>query len=433
MRKKIVFLGAGSAFFEGVLGETALAKGLEGSEIILYDPDRPAARTMEGVGRRLMEEAGTSIKLRVSRSLAEALDGADCCISSVGVHGPSFKYHKLDQDIPARFGIYQTTGDTAGPGGLSQGLRIIPIFMEIAREMEKRCPGAVLLNHSNPMAQICRAMNKFTRIRTIGFCHGVHGTVSYIAQMLGVPEEELEVVTGGVNHMSWVLSISHRGRDMYPELRENVQEHLKDPAHIFAHALFLALDIYPLNNDRHIIEFFPFLHGAKGKDKLPYRIQYRGTSLAARTKARKENDARRKARASGKEPVRLPEKLSPEAMGALIEAWARGETVVRIVNVENARAITNLPDWAVVEVQASIGPAETRPVHVGELPPAAARWTVARVYQHELLVDAAVSGDRKKALQALVSDEQIVSLDEAEKILDALVKAQGERLARFRG
>ncbi len=431
MKKKIVFLGAGSGFFEGVLGEMALARGLEGSVVSLYDPDRPAARLMEGIGRRLMEEAGTSIEVKTARSLAAALDGADYCISSIGVHGPSFKYHKLDQDVPARFGIYQTTGDTAGPGGFSQGLRIIPIFMEIAREMEERCPGAVLLNHSNPMAQICRAMTKYTRIRTIGFCHGVHGTVNYVAEMLGLPAEELEIVVGGVNHMSWILSISHRGADMYPALREKAGEH-KDPGHVFAHALFRALDVYPVNNDRHIIEFFPFLRAAKGKDRIPYGIQFRGTTLPPRAKARKKADARRKARGLGKEPVTLPEKLSPEAMGALIEAWARGETVVRVVNVENGRAITNLPDWAVVELHASIGPAETRPLHVGELPPACARWTVARVYQHELLVDAAFSGDRRKALQALVSDEQIISLEEAEKVLDALVKAQGERLARFR-
>ena len=432
MKKRIVFLGAGSGFFEGVLGEMALARGLAGSEVLLYDPDVPAARTMEGIGRKLMEEAGTAVEVKVARSLAQALDGADYCISSIGVHGPSFKYHKIDQDVPARFGIYQTTGDTAGPGGLSQGLRIIPIFMEIAREMEERCPGAVLLNHSNPMAQICRAMTKYTRIRTIGFCHGVQGTVAYIAQMLGVPAEEIEVVTGGVNHMSWILSISHRGSDLYPELREKVRKHLKEPGHVLAHALFQAVDLYPVNNDRHIIEFFPFLRAAKSKEKLPYGIQYRAATLAPRAKARKKADARRKARGAGKEPVSLPEKLSPEAMGALLEAWARGETLVRIVNVENGGAIANLPDWAVVELSASIGPVETRPVRVGELPPAAARWTAARVYQHELLVDAAVSGDRRKALQALLSDEQILSLEEAEKVLDALVKAQGERLARFR-
>jgi alpha-galactosidase len=430
MKKKIVLLGAGSGFFRGAIGEIVVTEALADSEIVLYDIDKKTVKIMEAVARRMATEAATGMKVSSTAQLSRALDGADYALSSIGVHGPNNSYHKLDMDVAARFGIIQTTGDTVGPGGISHGLRIIPIYLKIARSMEKYCPNVVFLNHSNPMAQICRAINKYTQITCLGLCHGVQATIRYLAGVLDVPYEEVEFSIAGPNHMSWVMEIKYRGKDMYPTLKRRLPEREPEKGHIFANRLFSIFGIYPLNNDRHIIEFFPFLRETRTPEELPYQLEFRSDTLARRP-TEKEAQKRLKRLADGKDPITLPMGLSPEATGRLMAAMAKGEEYVHIVNVPNQGAVPNLPDWAVIELKAALTSKGCRPIYVGPLPIVAARWALATIYQQELLVDAAVLGKRDLALLAMVSDPQIISLDEAEKVLDALVKAHGKRLARF--
>ena len=142
MKLKIVLLGAGSLFFESVLGELATTPELGASSVVLYDVDAAGMRRMKQAGRRIMQQTGAHLKLSSTNDLARALDGADYAISSIGVHGPNYAWHRIDSEVCARFGIMHTTGDTVGPSGVSQALRIIPIYVKIAREMAKRCPEA---------------------------------------------------------------------------------------------------------------------------------------------------------------------------------------------------------------------------------------------------------------------------------------------------
>jgi len=430
MKKKIVLLGAGSSFFRGAIGEIVVTEALADSEIVLHDIDRKTLKIIEAVACRMAAEAATGMKVSSTTQLSRALDGADYALSSIGVHGPNNAYHKLDMDVSAKFGIIQTTGDTVGPGGISHGLRIIPIYMKIARSMEKYCPEAILLNHSNPMAQICRAINKYTKVTCLGLCHGVQGTIRDLAEILEVPYEDVEFTIAGPNHMSWLLEIKYRGKDMYPTLKRRLAEGEPEKGHIFATRLFSILGIHPLNNDRHIIEFYPFLRQISTPEELPYELEFRSDTLARRP-SEKEAQKRLKRLAEGKDPITLPMGLSAEAVGRLMAAMATGEEYVHIVNIPNQGAVPNLPDWAVIELKAVLTSKGCRPIYVGPLPVVAARWALATIYQQELLVDAAVLGKRDLALQAMVSDPQIISLDEAEKVLDGLVKAHGKRLSRF--
>ena len=137
-------------------------------------------------------------------------------------------------------------------------------------------------------------------------------------------------------------------------------------------------------------------------------------------------------RASGKVPLAIYEGVSPEAMGHQIVALTQGPDIVHVVNVPNEGAVPNVPPWAIVELKAVVGMQGARSVHVGELPPVAARWTLAQIYAHELLVEAAAEGSRTKALQALACDPMVRDFHEPRLILDALVAAQGDRLAPFR-
>ena len=430
--KKIVLLGGGSAFFRTVLVELATVEELAGSEVILYDIRPSGMEIIEEIGRRALEQTGLDMKLSSTTDLVRAVDRADFAVSSIGVSGENRRAHELDITIPAKYGVFQTTGDTAGPGGLFAGFRSVPIFLNICREMERHCPDVIFLNHSNPMMMICRAMIKHTGIqRVIGLCHGMQGTVRYLAEVLEVPYEELEILAPGLNHLLWVTQIRHRGRDLYPVLREKLSAIDPPETRIFCKKLFDIYGYYPVNADRHIIEYFPFLLGAKRPEDLPYGLRLRTEMIAEqRENAGKTwEDFERQAR--GDASVEIPEHPSPEAIGRLIAAIAEGRREIQIVNVPNRGCIPNLPDHAIVEIQGVTESTGCRGLYTGELPLPVAGMFQARVLQQELAVDAAVYGDRRLALQALLNDEQISSIEVAEKILDELLAAHAGMLPQF--
>jgi len=432
VRRKIVLVGAGSHYFEMVLGELALTPDLAGCSVVLYDVDNKRMRLMRRLGTRIIEKAGASLKLSSTTDLGRALDGADFAISSIGVHGPGARYHKTDSDVAARFGIVHTTGDTVGPAGVSQGLRIVPIYMEIARAMEKYCPGAILLNHSNPMVPICRAITKYTSVNVVGYCHNIHNAIKWYGELLGVEPSELEATAVGPNHMSWLLRLRHRGRDVYPELKGRILEGKPQPTHIFTREMLALLDLLPIGGDRHIVEFFPHARMATRPEELGYEFQWRSEMLeeTARNIVKARELMAQKAR--GEVEVELPKKSSPEAPGQQVRCMALGAESLHYVNTHNHGAVPNLPDWSILDLRAVIGSHGARSVYTGELPPQAARWSLAHVYAHEVLVDAAVEGSREKALAALASDSMMLNFKEVEEVFDAIVEAQGPRLARFR-
>ena len=434
MKRKIVFLGAGSRYFEWVLGELCLRPELAGCRVVLYDIDKKRMGLIRRVGGRILEKTDAKIKLSSTTDLARALDGADYAISSIGVHGPGARWHKLDCDVCARFGIMHTTGDSVGPAGISQGLRIIPIYLKIARAMKKYCPDIILLNHSNPMTAICRAIIKAAGINVIGYCHNVAGGIRYFSEVLGVPADELETTVAGPNHMNWLLAIRHKGRDVYPELKRRILRSKPRERQMFAREVLRLLDVFPVGGDRHMIEFYPHAREAAAPDELRYNLRSRSQTIAEGRLAREISDEPDELvlRASGLAELRMPEKPSPESMGEQLCAIGLGKEKIHYVNTPNRGAVPNLPEWAVLELKAAVGSYGAKPLYVGELPPQAARWSLATIYTHELTVDAAIEGSRKKALMALACDPMILNFTEVEPLFDALIEAQGPRLARFR-
>jgi alpha-galactosidase len=349
------------------------------------------------------------------------------------VHGPGQAWHKLDVEAVAGLGIMQTTGDSVGPTGISQGLRIIPPYLELARAMERCCPTAPLLNHSNPMGAICRAIRKYSRIQVIGYCHNVTNALSRFAKLLGVEASDLDALVGGVNHQVWLLSLRHRGKDVYGELRAKLRECAEHKDRLFTMELLEILGLYLMGGDRHIIEFFPHARMASRPEEIGYGLQWRKEMIEAKLLSEEltVKASELAARVDGTAPLIVLEKHTPEAMGHQIRALTQGPDMVHIVNVPNQGAIDNVPDWAVMEMKCVIGQHGARPVRVGELPAVAARWTLAQIYAHELMIEAAAEGSREKALQALACDPMVGDFHEPERILDALIAAQGDRLAAF--
>lgn len=431
MKLKVVLLGGGSGYFQNVLAELAVIPDIQGSSIVLYDVETRRMGWIKQVGRRIFDKTGATHKLWSTTDLARALDGADFAISSIGVHGPGYAWHRLDCEVCARFGIIHTTGDTAGPAGISQALRIIPIYVEIAQAMKKYCPDAILLNHSNPMAPICRAIIKHVGINVVGYCHNIPNDIAWYGEVLGLDPAELEVIAGGPNHMTWLLSIRHHGRDVYPELRRRIAQGEPPRGHIFGREMLELFDVLPIGCDRHIIEFFPQLRIAKRPEELPYEMLWR-CDLLDRVMPPDEAQALLERRAKGLEDPEILPAPTPESMGRNVRAMALGVEHLQYVNTPNVGAVPNLPDWAVLDLKCVIGTHGARPLFVGELPPQAARWSLAHVYAHELVADAAVEGSRHKALQALACDSMMLNFNEVEPLFNAIVEAHGPRLARFR-
>ena len=451
--RKIACLGAGSQYFTRALGDLAVTTGLAGSELALYDIDCEKADVMARHGRRLAEQSGTGLRVGLCAELAEALDGADFVITSIGGGGQSrgsiygTGVHVQDVLIPERYGIRQVIGDTGGPAGMMMALRSIPIYLNICHEMEKRSPTAILLNHSNPMAVLCRAMVKYSRINVIGICHGVQLGIVGVARLLGVPPEELETVWIGTNHYHWFTRIRHQGRDVYPELWRRLAEGGPTRGEEMTHRLSAAYGfriVYP--PDDHAVEFYPYLTQLPASAPLPYGLHASTTAEGAEAAAKPEavvglaqRGANRteelEAYAAQLAKVQLPERQSDpitgEGLGMLIEDIAIGRRRVHIVNVPNRGAVPNLPDHALLEIEGVSDSAGVRGIYVGEAPTSLMGLLQKRIAWQELVADAGVRGDRRLALQAVLLDELTVRPELAEAMLDELLAASRELLPQF--
>ncbi len=437
-RKKIVFIGGGSLYFESVTAELATTEGLPPLEIVFYDIDPKRNDLMYRIGCRIAGITGADITLSKTGELARAIDGADFAVASVGVHGPKRQWHLTDSRVAAKFGIITTTGDTIGPSGISQGLRLIPIMVNIARQMERYCPDCVILNHSNPMGAVVRAVQKYTPINIIGYCHNTASAQRLFARTLGVDKSELDLRIGGVNHMVWLLDILHKGKSVYDALKKKLNN-LNPEAlghNRFALDVCNVIGLFPIGGDRHIIEFFPHARAASKTKNLHYNMLWRADMIQGKLLDGEisKKTASPEDKAAGRADVWIPKpgEMSPEAMGVQIRTLLYGPEKVHFITTRNNGAIGNLPDWAAIELNAVIGQGGARAVTVGDMPPEAARWTLQHIYENELIIEAAVEGSRAKALKAMACDPMIRDFHEAVKVLDALVAAHGQRLRCFK-
>jgi alpha-galactosidase len=439
---KIVIIGAGSTeFTPGLLADLVASPHLSDAEVGLVDIDPWATETMVRLAHRLNQERGASLTISGTTDRREALPGADFVTTTIAVGG--VRGWETDVRIPEKYGVYQTVGDSVGPGGVFRALRHVPEIVAIARDMEELCPDAWLFNYTNPMSTIVRGVHKATSITCVGLCHGVLHTREVVARDLGYRAADVNVVFAGVNHLCWLLDIRHQGTDVYPELREFLRdgmtkplpEAVDDPYDAFQYVSAWLTELYglfPSPGDRHVAEFFPyFLH--RDGDRLRYGTQ---ASLDMTNDIFATRDTTReqlRAQADGLEPLDpdlLEDAREGERLIHIIDAIVHDRNMPELaVNVRNDGLIANLPPWAVVEVPGQISGFGVRGVGVGRLPEGIAGVLRQRIDQQELTVDAALTGDRMLAIQALLADPLMtaVSIEAAEAMLD---EAQAAHRAR---
>src|SRR6266436_9548391 len=258
-KRKITFIGAGSTVFaKNLLGDILSFPELADSSICLYDIDRERLATSERVAHRIGNALGIKAAIESTTDMGQALDGAAYAISMIQVGG----YHPCtvtDFEVPKRFGLRQTIGDTLGIGGIMRGLRTIPVLLSICADMEQLCPEAWLLNYTNPMAMNCRAIARSGHgIRTVGLCHSVQGTAFELSVDLGIPYREIDYLAAGINHMAFYLRFEHQGEDLYPRLRA-LAESGKVPDHNrVRYEMLRHLGFFVTESSEHFAEYVPW-------------------------------------------------------------------------------------------------------------------------------------------------------------------------------
>jgi alpha-galactosidase len=404
---RITFIGAGSIGFTRTLVRDILTfPRLTDAELVLMDIDAERLEFAERSVKRIIELGNYPATVKTTLSRAEALQGADVVMVTILAGGVHVWRH--DIEIPKQYGIDINVGDTRGPSGIFRALRTIPEMLAIAKDMEKYCPNAMMLNYTNPMAMLCRAMQRESNIAITGLCHSVQGTAEMLARWIGVPYEEIDYLCAGINHMAWYLRFDHKNQSVYPLIRAAMDKPEIYNEEIVRNEMFLHLDYYVTESSGHNSEYNAWF---RKRPDLIEKYCTHGTGWNPGKHAyildeylRRENEWRDDARSWFDGSAQLKLDRGHEYAAYIVNALVGGEPFRFNGNVRNTGLITNLPQDACVEVPVFVDKDGLHPVHVGALPPQCAMLTNLSAQIEELAVDGAISGDPRKVYQAILND-----------------------------
>ncbi len=474
----ITFLGAGSGFCPTLCKDVLLIPSADRGEFRLVDIDKDRLSKVYKVIQKLIKESGREdgwiVKATTNRR--EVLKGTDyavCCVEVSGMACVAF-----DNDIPLKYGVDQCIGDTVGPGGLFKGLRTIPVFLDILRDMRELCPQAIMLNYTNPMSMmVCSAGRAVPEIPVVGLCHSVQGTSHLLARYAGVPYEEMEWDCAGINHLAWFTKAMHKGEDLYQKVlykkfAEEVAEGIKEAeagvgiyktsekwtwsqgkqgkykyTDLVRKDMCVHFGAYITESSGHLSEYLPYYRKSEAGRKL-LRLGYDG---GARFYAsnwpdwRKAADDERVRLANGEEQVKL--ERSWEYGSMIIEAREKDCPVRIHGNVMNygntgrstageaSRLITNLPGDGVVEVACMVDRNGVQPTRYGALPPQMAHICGMNMACYDLAAKAAVEKSIEAAAHALMLDPLCMAVctpGEIKAMTMELFKAEKKYLPGFK-
>jgi alpha-galactosidase len=422
---RIAFVGAGSVeFTKDLLGDLLSFPELTDATIALHDIDRERLDAAEAMARWTASALGAPATIEAHLDRRAALAGCDHVINMIQVGGHAATL--IDFDVPKRFGLRQTIGDTLGIGGIFRALRTIPVMQGIARDMFELCPDAWLLNYTNPMAMLCWSVYAGTPIkRVVGLCHSVQWTTRGLAELVGVPYEEVEYLGAGVNHQAWILQFRHQGRDLYPLLDEAIE---RDPdlRRRVRVEMYRRLGYFPTESSEHSAEYLSWFMRS---DEMIERFRVPVDEYVRRSEENlREYEAMRRTLAEGGS---FEIERSLEYASLIIHSIATGEPRVIYGNVPNHGLISNLPLGACVEVPCLVDGNGVQPTAVGSLPPQLAALNRTFLNVCELTVRAALEGDRAHVVHAALLDPNAsatLSPERIEQMVDALVEAHGDAL-----
>jgi alpha-galactosidase len=396
---KVAFIGAGSVEFTrnvvtDLCGYPELTGGLE---LALHDINSERLAHAHALATRIVAQTGSAATVTACADRHAALDGARYVINEIQVGG--YDATRLDFDIPARYGVRQTIGDTLGIGGIFRGLRTIPVVTSLAEDMHRLCPDAYLLNYTNPMAMLPWAVYEGTPFSNVfGLCHSVRDTHAFLAGLVGLDPAEVDFVTAGFNHQAFVLRFEHQGRSLYPRLREIIDASPELQRRVRVE-IFRRFGYFPTESSEHSAEYVPwFMHHDDQVER--FRI-FVGDYLA-----RSEENLRELEDLARQLDAGTPLDLDPtgELASEFIHSLETGSERELYVNVRNGDLITSLPAQCCVEVPCRVGAGGAVPQPVGALPPQLAGLNRTFLNVVELTVRAALDGNVQHVYQAALLD-----------------------------
>lgn len=410
-KAKLVFIGAGSMSF-GIptFRDIFTTPELKGWTLSLVDIDEENLERMYGLALAMNEASGMELNIEKTMERREVLPGADYIVNSLAIERCDL--WKEDFRIPLKYGIRHCLGENGGPGALFFGMRTIPLIMDICKDIEELCPNAWFLNFSNPESRIVLAVNKYTKVKCIGLCHGIFMAQDDVAHVLGVDKNSIEVTAAGMNHFQWLLSIRDKatGEDLYPLLRE--KEAGFDPTfRPFTRKMFNAVGLWPTCSDDHLGEYLPYGYEA-GMEGYDFDEDERG-------RVQMKQDV--KDVVSGKkDPKDWLVKSGEKAVEVITALHTGVRTYIPSAVVYNGGAISNLPDDVAVEVPVIVEKDNILKVHMGDVRQSVRSLLSLQVGAQQMAVDAAMYGDKAMAFQALLADPVINDTKAARQILDDL-------------
>ena len=435
---KIVFIGAGSFEFTRTLVRDILSFPAFGDVVLsLMDIDATRLEYSRRACEKLVAAGGYDARVEATTDRRAALDGADGVL--ITILAGDVSVWRYDIEIPKSFGVDINVGDTRGPAGIFRALRTIPVMLDILSDIEQVCPGAVVLNYTNPMAMLVRAMQANSPVAVTGLCHSVQGTASMLARWIGAPEEEITYTCAGINHQAWYLQFLWNGADAYPLIREAVQKEGIYNEEQVRNEMFLHLDYYVTESSGHASEYVPWF---RKRPELIEQYCTHGTGWNP-----------------GVHAFILNEYLGrQDTWEAEMQAWLAEETVdlqrgheyaAYIFNaifgdhqmfkfngnVRNTDLIDNLPDGCCVEVPVLASRRGLEPIHVGPLPDHLALINNVSARCEELAVEAALTGDARSVFYSICMDpltSAVLSLAEIRQMTEQMLEKNADYLPQFK-
>jgi len=436
---KITFIGAGSlGFTRGLVRDILTFPDLADSTLSLMDIDPERLEFAETAVKRIVAAGKYPAKVEATLDRRKALDGADAVLCTILAAPTSVWRH--DIEIPKKYGVDINVGDTRGPAGVFRALRTIPIMVSICRDMEEVCPDAILLNYTNPMAMLCRAMQGETKIKLSGLCHSVQGTAGMLAHWIGAPMSEITYLCAGINHQAFYIEFKWNHKDAYPLIREAIEKPETYNEEIVRNEMFKHLGYYVTESSGHNSEYVAWF---RKRPELIEKYCTHGTGWNPGVYAyildeylRREDTWRDETRAwlAKDEPIDL--KRGHEYAASIINAWCGDGTLFAFNgNVRNFGLIDNLPEGCCVEVPVLAGKRGLDPMHVGKLPPQCAALCSISAQNEEMAVESALTGDPRPAFWSICYDpltSAVLSLEEIRSMVRDMFAVNKDYLPQYK-
>ena len=440
-KPKIVVIGAGSASFGlSNLGAIMRTKELHGATLSLCDLNAKGLEQIEKLACRINSEWGCGMTIEVSAKRGDLLPGADFVILSVAIDREDC--WQKDYELGLQYGITHYA-ENGGPGGFFHAARNITLLMPVLKDIEHLCPNATVLNFTNPMTRICTAAARHTNLDVVGICHQIDFGYMMAGRILGktlglnvnhnylfrwnntedehriaeVAKERLDIKAAGLNHFTWFLSIRDRltGEELLPLFYKLFLA--QDTFEPYTRSMIETFGCCSTAGDAHFLEYLPYT-GSMHRGGFA-RLDIQMYPLKDRAAQRDPMWARIAAMAAGEMPVDALKDVHTERAEIIIASlWEGADHYDYAVNIKNTKGyIANLPRDAIVEVPAVLGLHGIQGISIGELPRIPAAFCARQVDIVELAVEAAVTGSRELALQALALDPMVDDLAVAKGLL----------------